>query len=90
MSCTYWHVRHMICGHADVKVIIQWRLEGRLDLFQDGQLVTSVSVQVASSCANITYNFGNTRLDYSSFYLDDFNFFDRQLTTIEISASYED
>ena len=33
MSCTYRHVRHILCGHADVKVIIQWRLEGRLDLF---------------------------------------------------------
>ena len=26
MSCTYWHVRHIICGHADLKVIIQWKL----------------------------------------------------------------
>ena len=90
VSCTHWHLKHVIPTSVFVQIVIRWSPGGELTLFFDGQPVASGSGQVAP-CADSIYNFyigkRTDRMvyaDYGRFYLDEFKFFDGQLTANEI------
>ena len=89
--CRHWHVVHRIPTSVFVQVIIQWDANGTLDLFLNGQKVTTGSSIEASSCTVTRSNFYIGRRydriaydDCSVIYLDEFKFFDRLLTTEQV------
>ena len=89
--CTHWNVRHVFPTSVFVQILIQWSPDDKLTLFLDGQTVTSGTGQVESTCAVADFNFFIGKRtdrtlydDYGKFYLDEFKFYDRQLTADEV------